>query len=132
EAVYDAPWSYCDIRYKVAGQCPTPPQFTGIPKIMATSKTIRTEVVSSQPDSIIFKSQQEYIPRPTPIAKKVNSQVTLTLYELGKVRYHKDTWNEMDYSHGGLGETIKTLNGDHLIKITRPPDNLLAGHHERL
>jgi hypothetical protein len=61
----------------------------GIPKIMKSSRTIKTEVVSSKPDEIIFKLQQEYTPKPMPIAKKVNSLVTLTLDGEGKVRYHK-------------------------------------------
>jgi hypothetical protein len=57
--------------------------------IMKSTKTIKTEVVSSKPDEIIFKLQQEYTPKPMPIAKKVNSLVTLTLDAEGKVRYHK-------------------------------------------
>lgn len=96
----------------------------GIPKIMAKTRTIKTEVVSSKDDEIIFKLQQEYTPKPMPIAKKVNSLVTLTLDKEGKVRYHKDMWNEKDYSHEGLGKVLKTLNGDHLTKITQPPDSL--------
>ncbi|KAF1948910.1 hypothetical protein CC80DRAFT_583244 [Byssothecium circinans] len=118
EAIYDDPWSYCDTRYKIAGQ------WYGIPKVMAKSRTIKTEVVSSKPDEIIFKLQQEYTPKPAPIPKKVNSLVTLTLDEHGKVRYHKDMWNGKDYTHEGLGKIMKTLNGDHLTKITRPPDSL--------
>jgi hypothetical protein len=31
-------------------------------------------------------------------------------------------WNEKDYSHEGLGKIMKELNGDHLTKITQPPD----------
>lgn len=92
--------------------------------IMAKSRTLKTEIVSSKPDEIIFKLQQEYTPKPMPIAKVVNSLVTLTLDEEGKVKYHKDQWNEKDYSHEGLGMWLKTLNGDHLTKITRPPDSL--------
>jgi hypothetical protein len=61
----------------------------GIPMIMKSTRTIKTEVVSSKPDEIIFKLQQEYTPKPMPIAKKVNSLVTLTLDGEGKVRYHK-------------------------------------------
>lgn len=61
----------------------------GIPILMKSSWTIKTEVVSSKPDEIIFKLQQEYTPKPVPVAKKVNSLVTLTLDEEGKVRYHK-------------------------------------------
>ncbi|KAJ5060525.1 hypothetical protein J3E74DRAFT_290784 [Bipolaris maydis] len=118
EAVYDDPWSYCDTRYKIAGQ------WYGIPILMKSSRTIKTEVVSSKPDEIIFKLQQEYTPKPVPVAKKVNSLVTLTLDREGKVRYHKDMWNEKDYSHEGLGKILKELNGDHLAKITRPPEDL--------
>ncbi|TKA70550.1 hypothetical protein B0A49_07631 [Cryomyces minteri] len=118
DAVYDDPWSYCDTRYKIAGQ------WYGIPKIMASSKTLKTEVISSKPSEIIFKLQQEYTPRILHFSKPVNSLITLTLDEQGKVRYHKDMWNEKDYSHEGLGKVLKTLNGDHLTKITQPPDSL--------
>lgn len=103
---------------------PADQMITGIPKIMASSRTIKTEVVSSKPDEIIFKLQQEYMPKPLPVAKKVNSLVTLTLDKNGRVKYHKDMWNEKDYSHGGLGMVFKTLNGDHLTKITQPPESL--------
>lgn len=88
EAVYDDPWSYCDTRYKIAGQ------WYGIPKMMASSKTLKTEVVSSEPDRIIFKLQQEYSPRAVPLTKPVNSLVTLSLDDKGKVKYHKDMWNQ--------------------------------------
>jgi len=54
----------------------------------------------------------------------VNSLVSLSLDENSKVRYHKDMWNEKDYSHEGLGKLLKKLNGDHLTKITQPPDTL--------
>ncbi|KAK6004643.1 hypothetical protein QM012_008505 [Aureobasidium pullulans] len=118
EAVYDDPWSYCDTRYKIAGQ------WYGIPKVMAKSQTLKTEVVDSQPDRIIFKLQQEYTPRVVHFSKPVNSLVTLTLDDQGKVKYHKDMWNEKDYSHEGLGKVMKTLNGDHLTKITQPPETL--------
>ncbi|KAG9698280.1 hypothetical protein KCU95_g13404, partial [Aureobasidium melanogenum] len=118
KAVYDDPWSYCDTRYKIAGQ------WYGIPKVMAKSQTLKTEVVDSQPDRIIFKLQQEYTPRVVHFTKPVNSLVTLTLDGQGKVKYHKDMWNEKDYSHEGLGKVMKTLNGDHLTKITQPPETL--------
>jgi hypothetical protein len=61
----------------------------GIPKIMKSSRTIKTQVVSAKPEEIIFKLQQEYTPKPMPVAKKVNSLVTLTLDKEGKVKYHK-------------------------------------------
>lgn len=115
EAVYDDPWSYCDSRYKIAGQ------WWGIPIIMTTSRTLKTEIVSSKPDELIFKLQQEYTPKVLKTPKKVNSLVTLTLDGEGKVRYHKDMWNEKDYSHEGLGKVFKELNGDYLTGVTRPP-----------
>ncbi|MCJ1258674.1 hypothetical protein MMC24_006507 [Lignoscripta atroalba] len=118
EAVYDDPWSYCDTRYKIAGQ------WYGIPKIMASSRTLSTEIVSDSPTSIIYKQRQEYTPRVLHTAKPVNSLITLTLDDRGKVKYHKDMWNQKDYSHEGLGKVLKTLNGDHLTKITRPPGEL--------
>lgn len=59
---------------------------------MKYSRTIKTEIVSSKPDEIIFKLQQEYTPKPMPVAKKVNSLVTLTLDGEGKVRHHKAGW----------------------------------------
>ncbi|MCJ1403423.1 hypothetical protein MMC11_006646 [Xylographa trunciseda] len=118
DAIYDDPWSYCDTRYKIAGQ------WYGIPKIMASSKTLATEIVSDKPTEIIYKQKQEYKPRPLYVSKAVNSLVTLTLDGEGKVRYHKDQWNEKDYSHSGLGKVMKELNGDHLTKITQPPKDL--------
>ena len=127
KSIYDDPWSYCDTRYKIAGQ------WYGIPIIFSISKTIATEVVKADEvgkdgAEIIFKLRQEYTPRSLAKlggkGKTADSLVSLTLDEQGKVRYHKDMWNEKDYSHEGLGKIMKTLNGDHLTKITRPPDSL--------
>ena len=91
---------------------------------MSTSRTLATEIVLSEPDKLAFKLKQEYSPRVMPSSKVVNSLVTLTLDEEGKVKYHKDMWNEKDYSHEGLGKVVKPLNGDLLTKITRPPGDL--------
>ncbi|KAI9822647.1 MAG: hypothetical protein M1827_000366 [Pycnora praestabilis] len=118
EAIYDDPWSYCDTRYKIAGQ------WYGIPKMMASSKTLKTEIVKSTPTELIFKMQQEYTPRVVHFSKPVNSLISLTLDENEKVKYHKDMWNQKDYNHEGLGKIMKTLNGDQLTKITRPPGTL--------
>ncbi|KAG8531899.1 uncharacterized protein KY384_003535 [Bacidia gigantensis] len=118
EAIYDDPWSYCDTRYKIAGQ------WYGIPKVMASSKTLATEVVSNTDTQLAFKMKQEYTPRVVHFSKAVNSLVTLTLDGDGKVKYHKDMWNHKDYSHEGLGKVMKTLNGDYLTGITRPPKEL--------
>ena len=92
--------------------------------IMATSKTLAIEIVKDTPGEIIFKLQQDYRPKAMPTGKKVNSLGSLALDDQGKVKYHKDQWNAKDYSHGGLGKIMKTLNGDHLTKITRPPNSL--------
>ncbi|KAK4953933.1 hypothetical protein LTR10_008537 [Elasticomyces elasticus] len=118
KSVYDDPWSYCDTRYKIAGQ------WYGIPKLMAKSQTLKTENVEDKPDRIVFKLQQEYTPKVVQFSKAVNSLITLTLDENDKVKYHKDMWNHKDYSHEGLGKIMKTLNGDHLTKITQPPNSL--------
>lgn len=92
---------------------------------MASSKTLATEIVSNSRNELIFKLRQEYTPRLLLFSKPVNSLVSLTFDEKGeKVKYHKDMWNEKDYSHEGLGKVMKTLNGDHLTKITKPPGNL--------
>ncbi|CAF9915596.1 MAG: hypothetical protein HETSPECPRED_002533 [Heterodermia speciosa] len=104
-AVYDDPWSFCDTRYKIAGQ------WYGIPKVMASSRTLATQIVSSTPNELVFKMKQEYTPRVLHYPKPVNSLITLTLDEQGKVIYHKDMWNDKDYSHEGLGKIMKTLNG---------------------
>lgn len=89
--------------------------------IFAKSETKKTEVVESEPDHIIFKLQQAYTPKVAQFTKPVNSLVTLTLDDQGKVKYHKDMWNEKDYSHEGLGKIMKTLNGDHLTKVDSNP-----------
>ncbi|TVY52488.1 hypothetical protein LCER1_G007060 [Lachnellula cervina] len=120
-AVYDDPWSFCDDRFKIAGQ------WYGIPKIMGSSKTLATEIVSSTDREVVFKLQQEYRPKLMPVGKAVDSLVSLALETEGgveKVVYHKDMWNEKDYSHEGLGKVMKTLNGDYLTGITRPPKEL--------
>ncbi|KAI9834525.1 MAG: hypothetical protein M1819_002901 [Sarea resinae] len=118
DAVYDDPFSFCDSRYKIAGQ------WYGIPKLFASSKTIKTETVASTPQEIVFKLQQEYTPKLLRMSKAVNSLVSLTLDDEGKVKYHKDMWNEKDYDHQGLGFTLKKLNGDKLTAITKPPQTL--------
>ncbi|TGO83749.1 hypothetical protein BPOR_0598g00070 [Botrytis porri] len=95
--------------------------------IMGSSETLATEVVMSSDDEIVFKLRQEYRPKLLPKGKAVDSLVSLKLVKEGdeeKVIYHKDMWNEKDYSHEGLGKVFKTLNGDHLTGITRPPKSL--------
>ena len=119
-AIYDDPWSYCDTRYKIAGQ------WYGIPKLFS-SETLATEIVKDSAAEIIFKLRQRYTPRlvgKLGVSKTADSLVTLTLDDEGRIKYHKDMWNAKDYSHEGLGKIMKTLNGDHLTKVTRPPKSL--------
>jgi len=81
EAVYDDPWSYCDTRYKIAGQ------WYGIPKIFDPSETLNTEIISpsdTDPHQIIFKLQQKYTAKAVKLSKVVNSLVSLTLDDEGK------------------------------------------------
>lgn len=91
---------------------------------MANSRTLATQIMTSSPAEIIFKLRQEYTPRVLHTGKAVNSLVSLTLDGEGKVRYHKDQWNEKDYSHEGWGKVMKTLNGDYLTMVTQPPKDL--------
>lgn len=115
DSVYDDPWSYCDTRYKIAGQ------WWGIPMLFASSKTTATEVVESTPRTLVFKMRQEYTPKVLSWTKGVNSLISLTLEPdpdqvsekelqgqvvgegvrkeawMETVKYHKDMWNEKDY-----------------------------------
>ena len=91
---------------------------------MSSSKTLSTEVVQKSEKEIVFKMRQEYKPRLMPAGKAVDSLISLGLDGDGKVLYHKDMWNEKDYSHEGLGKVMKRLNGDYLTGITRPPKSL--------
>ena len=99
---------------------------TGIDKLF-NSKTLATEIVQDSQQEIIFKLRQQYNVKGLDklgVSKTADSLVSLALDKEGKVKYHKDMWNEKDYSHEGLGKVMKTLNGDHLTKITRPPETL--------
>jgi hypothetical protein len=85
------------------------------------------QIVSSTEEEIVFKLRQEYRPKLMPAGKAVNSLVSLALEKVDgqeEVVYHKDMWNEKDYSYKGLGNKFKTLNGDHLTKITQPPETV--------
>lgn len=132
-AIYDDVWSFCDTRYKIAGQ------WYGIPAVMASSKTLGVEVVSStepsgnRPAELVFKMKRAWTPRVLHKTFEVNHFVTLSLEKATeadgegldeRVKYHKDQWNEKDYSHAGLGKVMKTLNGDYATIGTRPPKSL--------
>ncbi|QIW94696.1 hypothetical protein AMS68_000214 [Peltaster fructicola] len=134
-SVYDDVWSYCDTRYKIAGQ------WYGIPVVMKESKTLAVEVVESStsstaltPAAIVFKMKRAWTPKGL-MGKTfdVNHFVTLSLEKATpedgegpaeRIKYHKDQWNEKDYSHAGLGKIMKTLNGDFATIGTRPPKDL--------
>jgi hypothetical protein len=96
---------------------------TSIPKIMFSSKTLATEIVSSADKEIIFKLRQEYRSKLVPTGKVVDTLVSLAFQDVDgeeKVVYHKDMRNEKDYNQEGF----KTLNGDHWTKITQPLKSL--------
>lgn len=136
KAIYDDIASYCDTRYKVAGQ------WWGIPVVMTDSRTKAVQVVSSTPvtnahgnvpGELVFKMKRAWTPRGMSKTFDVNHFVTLSLEtavnEDGegpgeRVKYHKDQWNEKDYSHGGFGKWLKTVNGDQTTLVTRPPKDL--------
>jgi len=135
KSVYDDIASYCDTRFKIAGQ------WYGIPVVMKSSTTKGIEVVSSTqasansdiPASIAFKMKRAWTPRLSPKTFDVNHFVTLSLEKAveedgdgpsERIKYHKDMWNEKDYSHGGLGKVLKTINGDTATVMTRPPKDL--------
>jgi len=120
----------------------------GIPIAFNTTKVTSTEIVESTPKTLIFKQTCDYTFPLKVFTKPINSLITLTLNpdpdsrsddELAKagektpdgkgikkawmetVVYHKDMWNDKDYSHEGIGKILKTMNGDHLTKVTAPP-----------
>ncbi|CAN8100032.1 unnamed protein product [Discula destructiva] len=118
KAIYDDPFSYCDTRYKIAGQ------WWGLPIAFSALKTLKTEIVKDTDQEIVFKLRHEYTMRGLGASKAVDSLVSLGLDGQRKVRYHKDMWNEKDYSHEGLGNVFKKMNGDFLTGITKPPKTL--------
>ncbi|KAI1336983.1 hypothetical protein F5Y15DRAFT_391925 [Xylariaceae sp. FL0016] len=118
QAIYDDPFSYCDTRYKIAGQ------WYGIPKLFAKSETLATEITSSTEHELVWKQRQRYTFVGIHASKTADSLISLRLEgeePNEKVVYHKDMWNEKDYSHEGLGALMKKLNGDKLTGITKPP-----------
>ena len=91
KAVYDDPLSYCDTRYKIAGQ------WYGLPKIFAKLETKGIEVVKDTNDEIVYKMRHEYTLKGVHVGRKVDSLMSLGLDSEGKVRYHKDMWSKADY-----------------------------------
>jgi hypothetical protein len=96
---------------------------TGIPLAFASTKVTGTEVVESTPSTLIFKMRCDYTFRLIGATKPVNSLITLTLDPdpdsrsdkdlegkqgpdgktplkswMETVKYHKDMWNDKDYS----------------------------------
>ncbi|KAK6072649.1 hypothetical protein SCUP515_07229 [Seiridium cupressi] len=118
DAVYNDPFSYCDTSYKIAGQ------WYGLPMVFSSLRTLKTEVVKDTPSEIVWKMQHEYTPKVLGTPKAVNSLISLGLDDRGKVKYHKDMWNEKDYSHEGLGKFFKTLQADVTPAMSRPPKTL--------
>jgi len=121
QAIYDDPFSYCDTRHKIAGQ------WYGIPKLFSSSTTLAIQVTHSTAHELVWKQRQKYVLVGVPVPKVADSLISLTLEGEApheKVVYHKDQWNEKDYSHEGLGMMIKKLNGDKLTHVTKPPESV--------
>ncbi|KAL4756911.1 uncharacterized protein BDW70DRAFT_171868 [Aspergillus foveolatus] len=121
QAIYDDPFSYCDTRYKIAGQ------WYGIPKLFSKSETLATEVTSSTEHELVWKQRRKYTFAGVHASKTVDSLVSLKLEGSEpdeKVVYHKDMWDENDYSHEGLGAIFKKLHGDKLTHVTQPPESV--------
>ncbi|RPB17238.1 hypothetical protein P167DRAFT_498877, partial [Morchella conica CCBAS932] len=98
-SIYDDPFSFCDTRYKIAGQ------WYGLPKAFKSLNPKAYEVVANEKDEIVFKLRQEYTFKLVNITKVVDSLITLKLdpgEEKPIIRYHKDQWDEKDYDHEGL------------------------------
>ncbi|KAI4593448.1 hypothetical protein KJ359_009338 [Pestalotiopsis sp. 9143b] len=94
-------------------------------QVFSSLRTLKTEVVKDTPTEIVWKMQHEYTPKGLGgKSKAVNSLISVGLDDKGKVRYHKDMWNEKDYSHGGLGKFFKTLQADVTPAMSRPPKTL--------
>ncbi len=75
---------------------------------------LATEVTSSTEHELVWKQRLKYTLAGIHLSKPVDSLISLTLEgeePNEKVVYHKDMWNEKDYSHEGLGAVIKKLNG---------------------
>jgi hypothetical protein len=81
KAIYDDPLSYCDTRYKIAGQ------WYGLSKIFSKLETKKLEVVRDSPTEIVWKQRQAYTLKGVHASKEVDSLVSLGLDEHGKVRY---------------------------------------------
>ncbi|KAI0173551.1 hypothetical protein GGR52DRAFT_391202 [Hypoxylon sp. FL1284] len=121
KAIYDDPFSYCDTRYKIAGQ------WFGLPKMFSRLESLGTEVTSSGPHELVWKQKHKYTFAGISTSKTIDSFVSLKLEGKEpdeKVVYHKDMWDEKDYSHEGLGAILKKLNGDKLTYITKPPESI--------
>lgn len=72
-SIYDDPFSFCDTRYKIAGQ------WYGLPKAFKSLNPRAHEVVANEKDEIVFKLRQEYTFKLVNITKVVDSLITLKL-----------------------------------------------------
>jgi hypothetical protein len=91
---------------------------------MSDSQTEGTQILTNNDSELTFLLRQKYTAKPLSTIKVVDSLISLGLDEQDKVRYHKDQWNEQDYSHQGIGKWLKTLHGDHLPKVTDVPESI--------
>ncbi|GAB0137377.1 hypothetical protein EsDP_00005645 [Epichloe bromicola] len=116
DCVYDDQFGYADNRHKVAGQ------WFALPRLFSASENTGYEVVRSDDDVLQFKNEQRWTPRLLPKAVTLNSLITLSLDpatvhgDFIRVKHHKDQNNEKDYSHQGLGFSLKKWQADNVAK----------------
>lgn len=116
DCVYDDQFGYADNRFKVAGQ------WFALPKLFSSSENLGHQVVRSDQEMLQFKNSQRWTLRLLPKSITMNTLVSLSLdpetvdSDFIRVKYHKDQGNEKDYSHEGLGFTLKKWQADHVAE----------------
>ncbi|KAI6886548.1 hypothetical protein KC360_g2485 [Hortaea werneckii] len=106
---------------------------TKVIEIVCSTPSPDSPGTGTKPGEIVFKMKRAWTPKLLQKTYDVNHFVTLSMEKAmegdgegpsERVKYHKDQWNEKDYSHEGLGKVMKTLNGHFATIGTRPPKSL--------
>jgi hypothetical protein len=116
DCVYDDQFVYANDRYKMAGQ------WFALPKLFNGSKNERYQIVKNDKDLIQFKNEQSWTFKIIPKTATINALVSLSLdpgtvdSDFIQVKYHKDQANDKDYSHKGVGFSLKKWQADNVAK----------------
>ncbi|KAK9900342.1 hypothetical protein P389DRAFT_192614 [Cystobasidium minutum MCA 4210] len=120
ESIYDDIMSFADTRRKIAAQ------FYALPKCFSKVEVLEYEVAENHDNLTCLKLRTAYT-EPLVGTKEIKHLVSLA-YDpkspTALVRYHKDQWNEKDYSHQGLRAILKKLNGELVPILMKLPDSL--------